>query len=98
MRESGLHARRPYVWSAPDSGMSIASYCVVNSPCTQANSNEAVETSPFYGRVSLHFFFRPKIDIVYIDVAGNASPTLVMTNEIDLGMAPLGSGEALRTG
>ena len=36
--------------------MSIASYGVINSPCTRAISSGAVETSPFYGRVSLHSF------------------------------------------
>ena len=45
--------------SAPDSGTSVASYIVINSPCTQAISSAAVETSPFYGRVSLSLFFRP---------------------------------------
>ena len=40
-------------WSAPDSGTSVASHGVVQH---QAISNEAVETSPFNGRVSLHSF------------------------------------------
>ena len=32
-----------------------------------------------------------------VDVAGNASPTLALTDGIGLGVAPLWSGEALRT-
>ena len=34
LRESGSHARRPYVGLSPDSGTSVALYGMVNSPCT----------------------------------------------------------------
>ena len=64
---------------APDSGTLVASCCVVNSPYTQAISNEAVERSPFV-RTSLRSLFFARMvrgDVVYTDVAGNASPSLV---------------------
>ena len=57
-------------------------------------TNEAVEMSPFYGRVSLNSF-RRMVDVVYINVAGSASPTLALPNGI--GVALLCYGEALRT-
>ena len=57
----------------PDS--SVASYGVVNSPCTQAMSRGSGDES--FLRTSLaSFFFARMLDVVYIDVAGNASPTL----------------------
>ena len=46
LREIGLRARRPYV-GLPQ----VASYGVVDGACAQAISDEAVETSPFYGLV-----------------------------------------------
>ena len=65
--------------------MSVASYSVVNISCTEAISNEAMETSHFCGRVSVQSFFARIVDVVNTDVAGNASPTLALTNEIGLG-------------
>ena len=56
LRNSSLHAGRPYVSPLPDSGTSVASYGMVNSPYTEAISTEAEETSSFYGRVSLYTF------------------------------------------
>ena len=43
-------------WSTLDSGTSVASYGVVNSPCTQAMSNEAVETSLFTDELRFTLF------------------------------------------
>ena len=54
LREIGLRARRPYVGLPLTQARRLrrmASYGVVDGACAQAISDEAVETSSFYGRV-----------------------------------------------
>ena len=51
-RDSGRRSCCPY--ASPPLTLSVVSYGVVNSICTQAISNKAEETSPFKRGVSLH--------------------------------------------
>ena len=73
------------------------SYGMVDGACAQAISNEAVETSSFYGRVKVHSIAQ-MVDVVCTDVAENTLPTPVLSNGIGLWVASLWSGEALLTG
>ena len=70
---------------------------MVDGACAQAISDEAVETSSFYGRLG-SFSIAQMVDVVCTDVAENALPTPELSNGIGLGVAPLWSGEALLTG
>ena len=69
---------------------------MVDGACAQAISDEAVETSSFYGQS--RFTIAQMVDVVCIDVAENALPTTVLSNGIGLGVAPLWSGKALLKG
>ena len=71
---------------------------MVDGPCAQAISDEAVETSSFL-RTSLgSLSIAQMVDVMCTDVAENTLPTPVLSNGIGLGVAPLWSGEAFLTG
>ena len=61
----------------------VASYGVVTAHVYQAIFNQAAEESFYTDESRLaSLFFARMVDVVYTDVAGNASPTLALTNRI----------------
>ena len=78
----------------PDSGKPFAPYGVVNSPCIQAISRQGRRV--LFTLASL--FFAWMVYVVYTDIVGNPSPTLALTNGINLGAASLWSAKALCAG